>query len=92
MRILSFEISAKYLKALLFEQGAFPFSKPVYTRDEDTTSIREEGKPVNTLHYPVTPVDVDKQWKIIRLLKTEKYNTHVLRHIFSIVFLAMALH
>ena len=55
MRVLSFEISAKYLKALLFEQGeAFPFLKPVYTRDEDTTSIREEGKPVNTLHYPDT--------------------------------------
>ena len=55
MRVLSFEISARYLKALLFEQGeAFPFSKPVYTRDEDTTSIREEGKPVNTLHYPDT--------------------------------------
>ena len=55
MRVLSFEISGKYLKALLFAQGeVFPFSKPVYTRDEDTTSIREEGKPVNTLHYPDT--------------------------------------
>ena len=51
MRVLSFEISAKYLKALLFEQGeAFPFLQPVYTRNEDTTSICEEGKPVNTLH------------------------------------------
>ena len=45
MRVLSFEISAKYLKALLFEQGeAFPFLQPVYTRNEDTTSICEERK------------------------------------------------
>ena len=53
-------------------------------------SVRREN--LSTHFTTLTPVDVDKQWKIIRLLKTKKYNTHVLRHIFSIVFLAMALH
>lgn len=49
-------------------------------------SVRREN--LSTHFTTLTPVDVDKQWKIIRLLKTKKYNTHVLRHIFSIVFLA----
>lgn len=89
MRVLSFEISAKYLKALLFEQGGASFrfrSRFIRGTKTQHPSVRREN--LSTLFTKLTPVDVDKQWKIIRLLKTKKYNTHVLRHIFSIVFLS----